>query len=286
MDRSWLAQLIDDDTTFYADYAQRERPKLLRLLESSGEDIVLREEALSSLLSRLTGEYEAAVCHAITQATGIADATPETRRQLRTANDLKFVARPTAKIPDFFVVETRAAAGEAQAEDWTLLVAIELKLKDTTWINGGFGYCPTGQHVASEEGEWAYSNQVICYANNCWIAEPDGRASRHRPQYLWLAPDRLLDWFKGLGSSGPHRGLNPQGLVGREPAHPSAAALQRAAEWQEQARELWTPMSLESLVHDTIRAVDLRRTRRGESGGVEQLIEAAFGCWIDGSRHP
>lgn len=95
----------------------------------------------------------------------------------------------TAIHPDIFVCREPKETDRSE-----IVLAIELKRDAAVnYIN-----CPTGAHAD-------YSNQLVCYADGCWLAEPGNHPEL---TYVWLAPrTKLTDAAieaKGL-SSDPDR---------------------------------------------------------------------------------
>lgn len=82
--------------------------------------------------------------------------------------------KSTQRRPD--IALTRVTNEDSENE---LVGAIELK--GNAQIN--YVNCPTGEHPN-------YSNQVICYANGCWL-NPE-KVDNDSVKYLWLAPEHKL----------------------------------------------------------------------------------------------
>lgn len=131
--------------------------------------------------------------------------------------------------PDMFLVAHPAGITRNHETDegkFQLIAAVELKRSAS--VNGRNNYCPQGKHSG-------YSNQIICYANNCWIDPRELSLLPNPPQYIWLAPQSIL------GKGTPSGGIRPTDADAR---------LQSAYPVQEHAwRHLWTKVALEDLIH-------------------------------------
>lgn len=133
------------------------------------------------------------------------------------------------RVPDMFLVALPPGTpGNTENDDGDFQLIAAIELKRSASVNGGFNYCPQGKH--SE-----YSNQIICYANNCWIDPHELNLLPTPPQYIWLAPQRALD--KGI----------PYGAIYKTDTHPKLASAYpvQGHAW----KNLWKKVALEDLIH-------------------------------------
>lgn len=70
-------------------------------------------------------------------------------------------------------------------------VLLIIELKGRAWVNGGHEYCPI--HCST----LGYSNQIICYADNCWTTANFEGVAR-----LVIGPDEHRHSFAGWGRKG------------------------------------------------------------------------------------
>ncbi|GAA3850990.1 hypothetical protein KACC15558_32530 [Brevibacterium ammoniilyticum] len=70
-------------------------------------------------------------------------------------------------------------------------VLLIIEVKGNAWVNGGWGYCPV------HGGLQGYSNQIICYAGNCWSTADLAVVPR-----LIIGPDSHKSLFGGWGRKG------------------------------------------------------------------------------------
>lgn len=136
--------------------------------------------------------------------------------------------KKSLRIPDMFVVAVPPGIPvPAKDDDGSFQLVAAVELKRSASVNGGYNYCPQGKHSG-------YSNQIICYANNCWIDSGELNLLSHPPHYIWLAPQPTLD--KGT----PSGGIRPT---------ETDARLQSAYPLQEHAwKNLWKKVALEGLL--------------------------------------
>lgn len=134
--------------------------------------------------------------------------------------------KKSLRIPDMFIVAVPPGFPVAtESDDGSSQLVAAVELKRSASVNGDYNYCPQDKHSG-------YSNQLICYANNCWIDPAELNLLSNPPRYIWLAPQRALD--KGI----------PQGAIYKTDTHPKFT---HAYPVQEHAwKHLWKKVALET----------------------------------------
>lgn len=140
------------------------------------------EGDISAAMCAFFGDLEEATTTFFCQKMGVKKSTQYAYRLREISSAEPFVSgffgsevtsgRSTQRRPD--IVLTKSHEGQEK-----LIGVVELKGKaDINYIT-----CPTGEHSY-------YSNQVICYANGCWL-NPQ-KVDNETVKYLWLAPEQDL----------------------------------------------------------------------------------------------
>lgn len=152
----------------------------------------LHEDDYSALLIATTGRIEDALVSYFLDA-GKQERLPSRRYRLVKASDLSSLRRlrdgkPTRRVPDFFVAST--ASDTSDTTMWTPEIAVEAKF--SAHVNDGWSFCPAGRKHGQDRG---YSNQIVCYAENCWLSED----SISPKAYVWLAGRQTPDPIETKG---------------------------------------------------------------------------------------
>lgn len=104
-------------------------------------------------------------------------------------------------------------------------VLLTIEVKGRAWVNGGWHYCPIHEKIIG------YSNQIICYADNCWTTADLSSVPR-----LLVGPDCHASYYGGWGPKGIRLGT-----VERYGMHDAYEAQSRAI------NEIWRFAGLRTL---------------------------------------
>lgn len=151
--------------------------------------------------------------------------------------NIKYFDQYTGKrsqiVPDMFLVYADSdELTDDDLGDFTLLASIELKRSAS--VNGKWNYCPQNKHSG-------YSNQIICYAYNCWIQPEKLKDLPALPTYIWLAPE------KSFTKEHPKGAISPSD---KQYMSSSGRSLGEHYEAQQQAwKNIWHHITIEEIIY-------------------------------------